>query len=143
MIPIIGPLIEIANSLVSAGAGSVKAWQDRLTQRNESKLKIEEAKVNAEITRLQKMQEGEIEWDNIQATNMGQSWKDEFYAIIFAIPLVMCFIPQLAGYVKEGFAVLEQTPDFYQAALALILGSTFAVKQFIRIRNSKKSEDDE
>ena len=67
-------------------------------------------------------------WETVQAEASSSSWKDEWFTIILSVPLVMCFIPSLVPYVKEGFAVLESMPDFYKGFLGAAIAASFGIK---------------
>lgn len=70
----------------------------------------------------------EANWDNIQATNAGTSWKDEWFTILFSVPLVMAFIPEAVPLVSEGFKVLEGMPDWYKAFLGAAVAASFGIR---------------
>jgi len=70
----------------------------------------------------------ESSWDNIQATNAGSSWKDEYFTILFSIPLIMAFIPEAVPVVQEGFRVLEAMPEFYKAFLGAAVAASFGIR---------------
>lgn len=93
---------------------------DYLANKREEKKEIHTQK----MVKLQ--QEGD--WENIHATNSGVSWKDEFWTIIFAIPLVLCFIPDTVGYVTLGFEALKGTPDWYRYCLLTLVGASVGVR---------------
>jgi hypothetical protein len=44
----------------------------------------------------------EANWDNIQATNAGNSWKDEWFTVLFSVPLVMAFVPEVPVFPSVG-----------------------------------------
>ena len=67
-------------------------------------------------------------WENIHASNSASSWRDEFFSLLFSIPLIMCFIPPLVPYVRDGFAVLETMPDYYRALLAALVASSVGIR---------------
>ena len=67
-------------------------------------------------------------WETVQAEASSSSWKDEWFTIILSVPLVMCFIPSLVPYVKEGFVVLESMPDFYKGFLGAAIAASFGIK---------------
>jgi hypothetical protein len=81
-----------------------------------------------QIDRLKNSDNALAEWESIQAENGRYSWKDEFWTIVLAIPLVMCFIPSLVPYVQAGFVVLKTMPPFYQAWLGVAILSSFGIK---------------
>ena len=70
----------------------------------------------------------EADWDNIQATNSGTSFKDEWFTLLFSVPLVMAFIPEMVPVVSDGFAVLEGMPDWYKAFLGAAVAASFGIR---------------
>jgi hypothetical protein len=66
--------------------------------------------------------------DNIQATNAGSSFKDEWFTLLFSVPLVMAFIPEAVPIVQNGFAVLENMPEFYKAFLGAAVAASFGIR---------------
>jgi len=46
----------------------------------------------------------------------------------------MCFIPPLVPYVEQGFAVLEQIPQWYRYYLGVIVAASFGVRQVINYK---------
>lgn len=70
----------------------------------------------------------EANWDNIQATNSGTSFKDEWFTLLFSVPLVMAFIPEAVPIVRDGFAVLEGMPDWYKAFLGAAVAASFGIR---------------
>ena len=67
-------------------------------------------------------------WENIHASNASNSWRDEFFSILFSIPLVLCFIPPLVPYVRDGFAVLETMPEYYRMLLGALVASSVGIR---------------
>lgn len=70
----------------------------------------------------------EANWDNIQATNSGTSFKDEWFTLLFSVPLVMAFVPEMVPVVRDGFAVLEGMPDWYKAFLGAAVAASFGIR---------------
>lgn len=110
MIPILGPIVE-------GIFGIFKGKQER---------KMEKVKGN--IERIERSDNKEAEWEKIQAEGSKSSWKDEFWTVILAIPLVLCFFPQTVPYIQEGFIVLDTMPDYYKYWLGLAISAAFAVR---------------
>lgn len=67
-------------------------------------------------------------WENIHAGNAANSWRDEFFSILFSIPLVLCFIPPLVPYVRDGFEVLETMPEYYRMLLGALVASSVGIR---------------
>jgi len=109
--------IPIIGSLINGVVGIFKGKQDR---------KLE--KVKGHIERIERSDNKEAEWERIQAEASKSSWKDEFWTVILAIPLVLCFFPQTVEYIKQGFIVLDTMPDYYKAWLGLAIAAAFAVR---------------
>jgi len=76
----------------------------------------------------------ESNWDNIQATNSGSSWKDEWLTLLFSVPLVMAFVPSAVPYVIEGFNALETMPEWYRVYLGVIMAASFGVRQLVNFK---------
>lgn len=109
-IPIIGSLIEAVTSIF-------KGRQER---------KI--TKIKGDIQRIERADNKEKEWEIIQAEASKSSWKDEFWTLVLATPMIMCFIPSMAPYVEEGFRVLEKMPDYYMVWLGISISAAYAVR---------------
>ena len=132
------PVIELVTAGISAATGAVKGWQDRKTAKTQSKIKIEEAETGSSIKRIEERDAADRAWETTSLKQSG--WKDEFWTIVIAVPLVMCFIPGLVDFVVAGFAALEKTPRWYQALVATAVGSAFGVKKFITFMQTRKGE---
>lgn len=102
---------------------------DYLANKREEKKEIHSQK----MTKIQ--QEGA--WENIHASNSEHSWKDEFWTVIFAIPLVLCFIPEATIYVERGFEALDKTPDWYRYCLLTLVGASVGVRNITKLLTKK------
>lgn len=116
---IIGPVAELAKTIVGGFVDSAKAKRQLKAAKQETQLKIEYAKATADI-----------DWDKQAMLNAQGSWKDEYLLIIFSPPLIMSFIPGLAPYVGEGFAVLSDTPEWYRGAIAIMVAASFGMRAY-------------
>ena len=99
-----------------------KLKADLKLKKLEGKVKIEEAKAQMEIKKL----ESDNAWELEQIRNSG--WKDEWVLILLSIPMVMSFIPTLAPYVQQGFAVLGMTPEWYRWLILMIFGAIYGIR---------------
>ena len=77
-------------------------------------------------------------WEEMAMQNSATSWKDEYLTLVFTIPLICCFIPSAVPYMKEGFAVLETMPQWYQITVSVIVAASFGVRSVIGFMNRKK-----
>lgn len=72
-------------------------------------------------------------WEETMAQASINSWKDEFWTIIFAIPLVLVFYgavfdPYYIVRVEEAFAALETLPEWYQYLLFMAVSASFGIR---------------
>jgi len=72
--------------------------------------------------------EQDANWENIHAQNSNNTWRDEMFSVIFVIPCVMAFVPDLVPYVHSGFEVLQNMPDWYKAFLGALVASSVGVR---------------
>ena len=76
-------------------------------------------------------------WDEIHAKNSGESWKDEWFTLLFSIPLVLAFIPSAVPYVERGFIVLDLMPDWYKQALAVLVAASVGYQKLTQLFTKK------
>ena len=93
-----------------------------------SEIEIIQAKTQHIHNMVETRQAADIQWEIKSIENSG--WKDEYILLLFSIPLVMCFIPGLDVYVSAGFNSLKGTPEWYQWAICIMVGSAYGVKKF-------------
>lgn len=111
---LIGPVVNLVGGHFERKAEEKRAVHDR---------KMESIKQDAN-------------WENIHANNANDSWRDEFFTVLFSIPLVACFIPALVPYVRDGFEVLETMPEYYRAMLAALVASSVGVRGLTKWKKS-------
>jgi len=70
----------------------------------------------------------EADWDSRAQIAMSTSWKDEYLLVLFSIPLILAFFPKTQETVLQGFAVLQQTPDWYMLMISGIVAATFGLR---------------
>ena len=76
-------------------------------------------------------------WDEIHAKNSGESWKDEWFTLLFSIPLVLAFIPSAVPFVEQGFKVLDLMPDWYKQALAVLVAASVGYQKLTQLFTKK------
>lgn len=92
-----------------------------------AEIEAEIALTQARGLAAQKAAEHEQGWEMLAAENARTSWKDEFWTVLIAIPLVLSFVPGLQPYIAEGFSVLEaDVPDWYKWAVGAAISFAFA-----------------
>lgn len=118
--------------ILSEVVGGVRDWV-------KGKQEIKKAKVDGEIAVTKKAAEDLASWEQLHAKGSQSSWKDEFWTIIFSIPLVLAFIdipgfngPQIA---KDGFAAFKEMPEWYQYTLVTMVLAAFGIRATGSIKN--------
>ena len=99
---LVGPIANLASSWLQGKADKSAAT---------AKLKLVEAESKAAI--LMSKETSTADWERIMAESTKNSLKDEFVTVIVLIPVILCFIPGLEDVVKNGFARLDELPEWY------------------------------
>ena len=89
--------------------------------------------------RMTALATSDLEWDKVMADASSDSWKDEFWTHIFAIPLVLSFIPATPPYGTYGLEALEKTPEWYRYCLLTLVAASVGRHEIPRIGKKIKS----
>ncbi|MGC6517857.1 MAG: hypothetical protein ACON49_07510 [Candidatus Puniceispirillaceae bacterium] len=90
----------------------------------------------AQDIRLQQAAQSQADWQAFMAEASRHSWKDEAWTLCFILIFLMCFIPALQDYVATGFALLGQTPQWFQWACLASIGASFGLRGFDKFQKS-------
>jgi hypothetical protein len=126
----LGKLVEPVTQIVGN-------WQKRITQRQEHKLQLQQARTEAKIARLKAAQEHKHAWERLALEESG--WKDEWILALISMPAVLSFVPGQAETVQRGFAVLAETPDWYKAAWGAAVSSAYGIRKLHKRFMQKKA----
>lgn len=128
----------ILEPIVNLVKEPIVEWQKRKTieVENESKERDRQHELNLKKIDIafelaKQGQQIEADWDTNAQQDMKTSWKDEFYVILFSIPLIMAFIPDMQDIVLKGFETLNKTPDWYMLLVTGIVASVFGLRWLI------------
>ena len=115
-------------SLITPIANLAGSWLDAKTQGQaaQAKLKLVEAESKAKI--LMSKETSTADWERIMAESTKNSYKDEFITIVVMIPVILCFVPGLEDVVKNGFARLNELPDWYTYLLFLTVSAALGIR---------------
>lgn len=98
----------------------------------------------AEIDGNNKVRQEELRqhgsWNEIHAKNSASSWKDEWFTLLFSIPLVLAFFPSAVPTVEAGFAALERAPDWYKQALAVLVAASVGYQKLAGLFDKVKGK---
>jgi len=121
---LIGPAIDLAKDFVKGKAEEKKAIQQR------------------KISAIQ----NDADWENKMANATSNSWKDEFWSIILALPIVAVAYSvaiddvSIIERVNQGFAALNSLPEWYQYLLFIAVSASFGLKSADKIMGLKKGK---
>jgi hypothetical protein len=119
---LIGPAIDLAKDFVKGKAEEKKAIQER--------------KINAI--------QNDADWEAKMADATSNSWKDEFWSIILALPIAAVAYSvaiddvSIIDRVKEAFEVLNNLPEWYQYLLFIAVSASFGLKSADKLMGMKK-----
>jgi hypothetical protein len=121
---LIGPAMDLAKDFVKGKAEEKKAVQQR--------------KINAI--------QNDANWEEKMASATDKSWKDEFWSIILALPIVAVVYSvamndsSILDRVNEGFVALNQLPEWYQYLLFIAVSASFGLKSADKLMGLKKGK---
>ena len=121
MLPLLGPLVS---GIFDIGK------QNFANKAEKSKAKHEQ-----EIAVIR----GDQKWDEIQARNSGDSWKDEYLTVVITSPFIAMFLAAvldnraMVERIGEAFVILQsEVPEQYWTLLIIAFGASFGVKGVIK-----------
>ena len=122
-------------SLISPLANVATTWMEGRQKKAEAEARIESAKVEAQIKRIEKSAEAEADYDLEALRQTQYSYKDEIALIVILAPFVGSFLPWTQEYVAKGWEHLSKhAPDWYTyaflGAIGASMGIRWAVTQF-------------
>ena len=106
------------------------------THKTNGKLMKAQAKHEREVTIIK----GDQAWDEIQAKNSGESWKDEYLTVILTSPFVAMFLaavldkPEMVMRISDAFIILKNdVPDEYWMLLSVVVAASFGMKKVVDV----------
>lgn len=135
MNPIFDAVSGVFSSIMAPITTVVDGWQQRSTAQLTSDLKVKEALTTAKVNFISTQQAGDIAWENTALATSG--WKSGYLTLLLSIPMVLCFIPGMVQYVKDGFTALDHVPGWYQSAIGVMIAADFGYKKFADMMSLK------
>lgn len=86
----------------------------------------------------------DADWESKMAEASKDSWKDEFWTIVLAVPIFMVGYAIAANditviaRVAAAFVALEQLPEWYQYLLFIAISSSFGIRGVSKIMDMRK-----
>jgi len=125
------------NLLIGPVADLASTWLNGKVEEKKAQSATKVAMAQAEAVVMQKKATGEIDWDLEMAKGSQSSWKDEWLTILFSIPLILAFVPGMEEVVANGFARLNEMPEWYQYSLGVIVAASFGVRSATKFFGKK------
>ena len=125
--------MSILTTLVGPIANLAKGY---LSNKAEEK----QAKHQAKMSIIQ----NDADWESKMADASKDSWKDEFWTIVLAIPVFMVGYAIAANdvtiiaRVATAFEALEKLPEWYQYLLFIAISSSFGIRGVDKIMQMRK-----
>lgn len=125
--------MSIFTALIGPVAGLAKSY---LSNKAEEK----QAKHQAKMSVIQ----NDADWESKMADASKDSWKDEFWTIVLAVPIFMVGYAIAANdvtvidRVSAAFIALEELPEWYQYLLFIAISSSFGIRGVSKLMNMRK-----
>tara|TARA_R110000782_G_scaffold208426_1_gene296822 strand:+ start:255 stop:632 length:378 start_codon:yes stop_codon:yes gene_type:complete len=119
---ILGPVADLAKGYLS------------------NKAEEKQAKHQAKMSVIQ----NDADWETKMASASSESWKDEFWTVVLAVPIFMTGYAIAADDVEvivrvaAGFQALEQLPEWYQYLLFIAISSSFGIRGASKLMELRK-----
>lgn len=110
--------------------------KDFIKGKAEEKKAVQQRKINSI--------QNDADWESKMADATKDSWKDEFWSIVLALPIVAIAYSvaiddvSIIDRVKQGFEVLNTLPEWYQYLLFIAVSASFGLKSADKIMGMKK-----
>ena len=121
---LLGPALELGKEFIKGKADEKKAIQER--------------KINAI--------QNDANWEEKMASATDKSWKDEFWSIILALPIIAVAYgvamdnPAVIERLTAAFDTLNSLPEWYQYLLFIAVSASFGLKSADKIMGLKKGK---
>jgi hypothetical protein len=117
--------------LISPLANVAGKWMEGRQKKAELKARIEEAKANAVVKKIE--QEGS--WEEQAMSASVDSWKDEAWTLTFIALIFACFVPALQPYIEDGFRFLrEDCPEWLTYGILASIAASFGLKSIGKLK---------
>ena len=121
---LIGPAMDLAKDFVKGKAEEKKAIQQR---------------------KIQAIQ-NDAEWENKMADATSNSWKDEFWTIVLASPVIAVMYgvaiddQSVMDRVNQAFVALDTLPEWFTYCLFISISASYGLKSADKLMNIKKGK---
>ncbi len=125
-------------ALIGPVASLAGTWLEGKVEKTKAETGAKVARAKAEATIAEKQATGEIDYDLAAANQMASSWRDEFFSLLFALPMVLAFCGDWGReIVFNGFEALQQMPTWYQVSLGALVASSVGMRGITKFYGKK------
>lgn len=125
-------ILDIITTLLGIGGNALAKRQHLKEVELEGRTKIAVAEAEAQVARLNKALDAEIDWDHEAAKQMEHSWKDEYLTLLLSIPMIIAFCGDWGRkVVSDGFAAISTAPDWYKVSFLAAIAASFGIRALV------------
>lgn len=124
-------------SILTQVATFASTWFEGQQKKTEAKALAEAAMENAKAEVFKRKATSDADWDMQSLANAQSSWKDEYLLLTYSLPFWMSFFGPTQEFVREGFAILSETPEWYRYSLGIMVASSFGVRSYLTFIKNK------
>ena len=95
-------MITLATGLITGGFGFLKQWWSGKQEQAKQELNIKQETVRVKNEIKLKQVVGQLDIDQERVKQMAKSWKDEYWLILYSIPLINMFISPFVDLIMLG-----------------------------------------
>jgi hypothetical protein len=117
-------------SLIAPIANIAGTWIEGKQKKAEAKAKLEVAKVEATVKRVER----DSDWEASAMSASDNSWKDEAWTICFIALIIASFVPPLQPYMQAGFDFLRTAPEWLQYGILASIAASFGIKSITQLK---------
>lgn len=117
-------ILDVVKGVLSLAKGALNNRQ----KRQAAKADLDATTAAAEGIYRENRAKANESWEERQAAASEKSYKDEWFAFLFSIPLILAFVPGMEETVAHGFEVLNKAPDWYFWCILAAVSASFAIR---------------
>lgn len=135
---------KVLGNLLGIGKTALENRQKLKQAKVDSKIKIEEARANAQVNRINSNTVSDNELDRIKVEQQGNSIMDELVSIIFLMPLIVVTITPFIVCYKTGewvdlskeliksYKTLQELEIWFIGGIFLVITNILGFRSFLR-----------
>jgi hypothetical protein len=124
------PISLIFGGAVTAVSELGKMWLSSKQKKHEAKMAY-----------MNRVVQGQADYNSLAQTGMAASWKDEFLVIWFTLVMSLNFWPSAQPFMKDGWIFMKaSTPDWFSYCFVGIVVATFGLKGWKIFKNGGAHE---